>query len=175
MNAMRPAQDIVEQYLHAFYTGNSATARRYLANGLAFSGPNASFASAEAFLRASAHVGSSVRTVNIQKLFVDGSDVAVFLELVLREPHGAIPIADWYHLDGDHITSIRTILDTAPFVAASRAPDADTAIDPVCHMTVDKASAAATRDHAGTVYYFCNTGCADAFDREPAPYLAISG
>ena len=130
---MRRAQDIVEQYLHAFYTGNPATARRYLRDGLAFSGPNASFASAEAFLRASAHVGSSVRAVNIQKLFVDGSDVAVFLELVLREPPGTIPVADWYHLDGDHITSIRTILDTAPFVAASRAPEADTAIDPVCH------------------------------------------
>ena len=61
---MRYAKDTVEQYLHAFFTGDSATARRYLADDLSFSGPSASFASAEALLRASAHVGSSVRAVN---------------------------------------------------------------------------------------------------------------
>src|SRR5215211_4730871 len=103
---MRPAKDTVEQYLNAFYTGDSATARQYLADDLSFSGPSASFASAEAFLRASAHVGSGVRAVNIHKLWVEGSDVAVFLELILGEPHGAIPVAEWYHLDGDHIASI---------------------------------------------------------------------
>jgi YHS domain-containing protein len=169
---MRPAKDTVEQYLHAFYTGDSATARRYLAVDLSFSGPSASFASADAFLRASAHVGSSVRALKIHKLFVDCSDVAVFLELTLGEPHSSIVVADWYHLDGEQIASIRTILDTAPFVTASRVPRADTAIDPVCQMTVDMASPACTRVHAGTVYYFCSPGCADAFERDPAQYLA---
>jgi len=49
---------------------------------------------------------------------------------------------------------------------------ADTAIDPVCGMTVVKANAKATYDYKGTTYYFCNPGCKDAFVKEPEKYLA---
>jgi Cu+-exporting ATPase len=38
-------------------------------------------------------------------------------------------------------------------------------------MTVDPESAAATREHGGTTYYFCNAGCAKAFDRNPDAYV----
>ena len=168
---MRQPKETVEQYLSAFYTGDSETAGRYLADDLAFSGPSASFSSAEGFLRASAHVGRSVRAVHTRKLFVDGPDVAVFFELVLDEPYGAVWVADWYHVEGERITSIRTILDTAPFLLGSRATG-ETAIDPVCHMTVPVSAPAARRTHAGTDYYFCSAGCAAAFDQEPARYLA---
>lgn len=48
---------------------------------------------------------------------------------------------------------------------------ADTAVDPVCGMTVVKANAKATFDYKGTTYYFCNTGCKDAFAKEPEKYL----
>lgn len=44
-------------------------------------------------------------------------------------------------------------------------------IDPVCGMTVDPKSAAATRQYAGKTIYFCNPGCARAFDADPASYL----
>jgi YHS domain-containing protein len=47
----------------------------------------------------------------------------------------------------------------------------DTAIDPVCGMTVVKATAKATYDYKGTTYYFCNPGCKDAFVKDPAKYL----
>lgn len=48
---------------------------------------------------------------------------------------------------------------------------ADKAIDPVCGMTVVKASAKATFDYKGTTYYFCNAGCKEAFAKEPEKYL----
>ncbi len=48
---------------------------------------------------------------------------------------------------------------------------ADTAVDPVCGMTVVKANAKATFDYKGTTYYFCNSGCKDAFAKEPEKYL----
>jgi YHS domain-containing protein len=48
---------------------------------------------------------------------------------------------------------------------------ADKAIDPVCGMTVVKANAMATFDFKGTTYYFCSTGCKDAFAKEPEKYL----
>jgi YHS domain-containing protein len=48
---------------------------------------------------------------------------------------------------------------------------ADTATDPVCGMTVVKANARATFDYKGTTYYFCSTGCREAFAKEPEKYL----
>ena len=42
--------------------------------------------------------------------------------------------------------------------------------DPVCKMTVTPASAAASAEHAGKTYYFCSTGCAEAFRGDPARY-----
>ncbi len=39
-------------------------------------------------------------------------------------------------------------------------------------MSVDPANAAATREHEGVTYYFCNPGCAEKFSQNPANYLA---
>ncbi|MCX6570997.1 MAG: YHS domain-containing protein [Candidatus Aminicenantes bacterium] len=47
----------------------------------------------------------------------------------------------------------------------------DTAIDPVCGMTVVKATAKATYEYKGMAYYFCNTGCKEAFAKDPEKYL----
>jgi YHS domain-containing protein len=61
------------------------------------------------------------------------------------------------------------VILVAGVVAQQKA--ADTAIDPVCGMTVVKANAKATYDYKGTTYYFCNPGCKDAFIKEPEKYL----
>jgi uncharacterized protein len=42
-----------------------------------------------------------------------------------------------------------------------------TALDPVCGMQVDKASAAARRTWQGEPYFFCCDGCAEAFENNP--------
>jgi len=49
-----------------------------------------------------------------------------------------------------------------------------TAIDPVCHMKVTPQKAAASLDHAGKPYYFCCTGCAEKFRKDPKKYLSAS-
>jgi len=46
-----------------------------------------------------------------------------------------------------------------------------TVTDPVCGMAITPDSAAATRDHDGQTYYFCSTGCAASFDKDPATYI----
>ena len=46
-----------------------------------------------------------------------------------------------------------------------------TVIDPVCGMTVDPATAAATAEHDGTTSYFCAKGCQKAFLADPAQYI----
>lgn len=45
------------------------------------------------------------------------------------------------------------------------------AIDPVCEMEVDEATAAATSLYQGRTYYFCAPGCKAAFDGDPERYL----
>ncbi len=42
--------------------------------------------------------------------------------------------------------------------------------DPVCDMTVDETSAAATSEYQGTTYYFCSVGCKKEFDEHPEQY-----
>jgi YHS domain-containing protein len=41
-------------------------------------------------------------------------------------------------------------------------------------VTVRKASAAATRTLDGVTYYFCSTGCTEAFDRERSSTIAAT-
>jgi Cu+-exporting ATPase len=43
----------------------------------------------------------------------------------------------------------------------------DTAIDPVCGMTVDSGGARRS-EHDGNVYFFCSAGCQAKFDDDPA-------
>lgn len=44
--------------------------------------------------------------------------------------------------------------------------------DPVCGMTVDPATAAATAEHEGQAYYFCSTGCQKSFVADPGKFVA---
>jgi xanthine dehydrogenase accessory factor len=44
-------------------------------------------------------------------------------------------------------------------------------LDPVCAMTVDRATARHLAEHDGVVYAFCSIGCRTRFIREPAAYL----
>ena len=43
--------------------------------------------------------------------------------------------------------------------------------DPVCKMTVDESSAAATADYKGKTYYFCAAGCKERFEKEPEKFI----
>src|SRR5205823_552773 len=46
------------------------------------------------------------------------------------------------------------------------------AIDPVCGMTVDPATAAGQTEHQGKPYYFCSQGCLAKFQADPAHYAS---
>jgi YHS domain-containing protein len=164
---MADATTIVERYLLALYSRDAETARQCLADGLAFRGPAASVSGADNYLKASAHAVGAVNRLEIHKLFVDGSDVAAFYDLLIDHPVGSINIADWYQLEGDRICAIRSILDTGPLVSVG----GETAVDPVCGMTVGKVVAVATRMHAAQTFYFCSAGCASAFDLHPEIYV----
>ncbi len=48
-------------------------------------------------------------------------------------------------------------------------------LDPVCGMTVDRASARHLAEHDGVVYAFCSIGCRTRFMKGPAAFLAAPG
>ena len=49
------------------------------------------------------------------------------------------------------------------------------AIDPVCGMAVDVATARHRSTHDGRTYYFCSAGCRERFEAEPARFAAVTG
>ena len=49
---------------------------------------------------------------------------------------------------------------------------AGTAIDPVCHMTVDvRSPPGGASQHGAQTYYFCSPGCKRSFDADPHKFL----
>ena len=60
-------------------------------------------------------------------------------------------------------------LETAPRIEAPAV-----AIDPVCGMEVEIATARFTSEHDGRRFYFCCAGCRRSFEKEPEKYVAAN-
>jgi xanthine dehydrogenase accessory factor len=75
--------------------------------------------------------------------------VSVLAEIIARSPVAVVP-------------------DEGPASIAS-------AVDPVCGMDVDPASAVHRFEHDGRTYVFCGAGCRAAFVADPASFLAALG
>lgn len=67
-------------------------------------------------------------------------------------------------------TRPRVVLDTGAGAAAVESPAE--AVDPVCGMTVAVVVDALTLEHGGRQWYFCGTGCRNAFAADPDRYRA---
>jgi xanthine dehydrogenase accessory factor len=74
----------------------------------------------------------------------------------------------------------RTVADSAPAGVAAKAVQfppietsagAGSAIDPVCGMNVDIATAAFRSDYRGRSFFFCCGGCQHSFEKAPEQYL----
>jgi xanthine dehydrogenase accessory factor len=72
------------------------------------------------------------------------------------------------------ISSLRAKSRPSFSEGAGREPTArpDEAVDPVCGMAVEVASAGHVVGHGGTSYYFCCSGCRRAFEDAPEKYAA---
>jgi xanthine dehydrogenase accessory factor len=58
--------------------------------------------------------------------------------------------------------------------AAALQPAQTETKDPICGMTLDTAEASYKSEHQGSVFYFCCSGCKQAFDQQPEKYLAAN-
>ncbi|MEO7061040.1 MAG: permease [Lapillicoccus sp.] len=76
--------------------------------------------------------------------------------------HAAFVKRPEHHAQGQHAADATDATEDA----------AATVTDPVCGMSVDPTSAAATVTHDGVEHSFCSTGCRDAFTADPRRYPA---
>lgn len=60
-------------------------------------------------------------------------------------------------------------------VAVPEAASSGSAIDPICGMSVDIATAEFRSEYRGTLYFFCCAGCQHRFEKEPERYLTAAG
>jgi len=60
---------------------------------------------------------------------------------------------------------------TGGFTDAVTVQEPEVAIDPVCEMEVDVATARFKTEHEGETYYFCAAGCQRAFEANPQAFL----
>ena len=68
----------------------------------------------------------------------------------------------------------RAVQEHAPTGQGDDMSETTAAIDPVCGMTVDTATAEYRSFNNGKAYYFCSGGCKEKFDRDPAKF-AVAG
>jgi xanthine dehydrogenase accessory factor len=58
----------------------------------------------------------------------------------------------------------------APPPVPAPEPDAEAAVDPVCGMAVAPVPASPSVQHGGRTYWFCGSGCRQAFADDPARF-----
>jgi hypothetical protein len=114
---MANAAEVVQGYTQALGKGDFASARRYLHDNLSFHGPIDTFDKPEPYLEALKKLHAMVQRVDMKKFFVDGSDVCMLYDLVTNTPAGTSFVAEWHHVKGEKIASIRVVFDARPFAA----------------------------------------------------------
>jgi xanthine dehydrogenase accessory factor len=98
-----------------------------------------------------------------------GDEIAlsIFAEIV-QVRRGVQEEADW------GTAPVEPADPSLPNVMLHEAPTG-IAIDPVCHMEVDIATAKYVYEYEGITYYFCAPGCKMSFSKNPQQYLSSQG
>lgn len=103
------------------------------------------------------------------------ADVAGEGERLLREPRCQVQVVGLKEHALGALGQVMTATDITRLVtegyrasADERTPEPGTAIDPVCGMAIDLATATITLEHEGTRYAFCAPVCRKVFSEELA-------
>ncbi len=111
------ASEVVKSYQAALGSGDFATAREFMQDDMSFQGPFDTFNTADQYLEAIRRLHTIIQRVDLKKVFVDGDDVCVLYDMVTNTPAGTAFIAEWYHVKGGKIASLRAVFDARPFAA----------------------------------------------------------
>ena len=164
--------EIVNEYLAAYTCGDVDRAAWLVSEDFSFKGPMQATAGRSALNKIVAHVAGSSRGHRVLRQWQDGDDVCTLYQFNVGTGAKAtsVLVSEWNTVRGGLVASSLMVFDTGPFRGAGKANA--TVIDPVCGMTLDRATAAAHRRYGQRDYYFCAETCAEAFDANPEHHLA---
>jgi Cu+-exporting ATPase len=168
---MEPS-DVVNEYLTAYTSGDVDRAASLVSEDFSFQGPMQATAGRSALRQIVAHVAASARGHRVLRQWQDGDEVCTLYQFSVATEAEAfsVLVSEWNTVRGGQVASSLMVFDTRPFRGAGKANA--TVVDPVCGMTLDRATAAARRRYGRRDYYFCAATCADAFDAKPEHHLA---
>jgi limonene-1,2-epoxide hydrolase len=102
---------IVESYFAAWTTKDVHAARALLAADLAFSGPTASYRSADEFWPALVKFANMTKAARIVDLVVEGDRAALLYDCELPQPIGMLKIASFFRVENGKICTYETQFD----------------------------------------------------------------
>jgi len=115
---MPNAGDVLKGFYQAVIHRDFKKARTYLADSMVFVGLFETYPSADAYLTALTGLMQITTRLDIKVVIAEGKDVAVFFELVTKEPAKATTlVAEWHQVEGGKIVHARSCFDGRPFAA----------------------------------------------------------
>jgi hypothetical protein len=112
---MSNAAETVAALQKAMGAGDFAAARKLMHDDMTFKGPIDSFSRPEPYLESLKKLHSIVKSISVHKMFVDGNDVCLLYDMETDSPAGTAFIAEWLHVRGGKIASVRVVFDARPF------------------------------------------------------------
>ena len=109
----------VNAYLYAFYRGDFATAKSFVAEAFRFTGPFTQSQSRDAFFASADGLASIVKGHRLAHQWSDRDEVCSVFEMKLETPmkKGAILVCEWHTLAERQLIAGRVMLDVMDFRA----------------------------------------------------------
>ena len=120
-------------------------------------------------LRLSPMIAAAAMAMSSLSVVSNSNRLRGFKPKVIQPVDGGRPPAEPMVEVGSH--DAPPISQHAPTGQGENMSDKTNAIDPVCQVTVDTATAEYRSFHNGKAYYFCSAGCKVSFDKDPGKFV----
>ncbi|MBC5823214.1 MAG: nuclear transport factor 2 family protein [Candidatus Eremiobacteraeota bacterium] len=111
----RSSKETAEEYFTAWKIKDFSRLKAILDDDVTFVGPLGRADGAEACVRGLTGLSQMLTDVVIEKMFVDGADVATWFNLHTQGAP-ACPTVNWSHVENGKITRIRVTFDPRPLI-----------------------------------------------------------
>jgi len=109
---------LASTYFRSWKEKDFITLRSLLADDATFSGPLGVAADADACVRGMKGMAQIITDIVVRHIFVDGADVLTWFDLHTSVASPAAT-ANWSHVEGGKVTTIRAIFDAREIAAAT--------------------------------------------------------
>ena len=108
--------DIVRSMFAAFKAKDYATMKGFLASNFSATGPLGETTNTDQFIEGLKRISSMVTDVQVQHIWVDGNDVAGFVEVHTNRTEKPISMVKWFHVENGKVVSAKVVFDPRPLL-----------------------------------------------------------